>query len=90
MLLDITQGAIDNHAGGTKVFCAKRHQATVAGVNVRHGLGDEDDGVFRDLVDLNSGVSIPAYRREITGIRSRHKRSCPAPSGRFCPPWERI
>lgn len=36
VLLDITQGAIDDHAGGSKALCAKRHQSPVAGVNMRH------------------------------------------------------
>lgn len=57
MLLNIAQGAIDDHAGGAKIFCTKRHQAPVTGINMRRGLGDEHDGVSRDLVNLEPDVS---------------------------------
>lgn len=88
VLLDITQGATDDHAGGSKVLCPKRHQSSIAGVNVRQGLGDEDHGVFRDLVNLGTGVSVYTYVYALCAdcFRPGHKHSCPAPSERFCPP----
>lgn len=61
MLLEFTQGAIDDHAGSSKVLCPKRHQSSIAGVNMRQELGDEDHGVFRDLINLGTGVSVYTY-----------------------------
>lgn len=74
VLLNIAQGAIDDHARSPEVFCAKRHQAPVTGIDMRRGLGDEHDGVSRDLVNLEPDVSecSHAHKKKGDSIRHRH------------------
>lgn len=58
VLQNVTQGAIDDHTGGAKVLCAKRHQAAIAGINMRNEWRDEDDGISRDLANLEPDMSV--------------------------------
>lgn len=67
MLLNITQGTIDDDAGGAQVFCAKGHQAAITGINMRRWLGDEHDGVPRNLVNLEPDVSEYLHAHTVQG-----------------------